>query len=120
MKAVGFHASLSVENAEALVDLDLADPVPNPRDLRVRVQAVSVNPVDTKVRARTVPAGGQPHILGYDAAGIVESVGAEASLFKPGDAVFYAGALGRPGALRVSYGSPAQNARFLSELGALL
>ena len=97
MKAVGFHASLPVENAEALVDLDLADPVPNPRDLRVRVRAVSVNPVDTKVRARTVPAGGQPHILGYDAAGIVESVGAEASLFKPGDAVFYAGALGRPG-----------------------
>ncbi|SOR30896.1 protein of unknown function [Methylorubrum extorquens] len=71
--------------------------MPGPRDLLVRVQAVSVNPVDTKVRARVTPAEGQPHILGYDAVGLVEAVGPEVRLFRPGDAVFYAGALGRPG-----------------------
>ncbi|MCY1641428.1 zinc-binding alcohol dehydrogenase family protein [Methylorubrum sp. SL192] len=97
MKAVGFHTSLPIENEAALVDLDLPTPVPGPRDLLVRVQAVSVNPVDTKVRARVTPAEGQPHILGYDAVGLVEAVGPEVRLFRPGDAVFYAGALGRPG-----------------------
>lgn len=97
MKAVGFYTSLPIANEAALVDLDLPVPVPGPRDLLVRVQAVSVNPVDTKVRARVTPAEGQPQILGYDAVGFVEAVGAEAQLFHPGDAVFYAGALGRPG-----------------------
>ncbi|SEI16550.1 zinc-binding alcohol dehydrogenase family protein [Methylobacterium sp. 275MFSha3.1] len=97
MKAVGFHTSLPIENDAALVDLDLPAPTPGPRDLLVRVQAVSVNPVDTKVRARVTPTEGQPHILGYDAVGIVEAVGPEVRLFRPGDAVFYAGALGRPG-----------------------
>ncbi|KQP02717.1 zinc-binding alcohol dehydrogenase family protein [Methylobacterium sp. Leaf93] len=97
MKAVGFYTSLPIEDDKALLDLDLPAPIPGPRDLLVRVRAVSVNPVDTKVRARAVPADGQPHVLGYDAAGIVEAVGAEASLFQPGDAVFYAGALGRQG-----------------------
>ncbi|GJE43787.1 zinc-binding alcohol dehydrogenase family protein [Methylobacterium soli] len=97
MRAVGFYASLPVENDQALVDLDIAAPSPGPHDLLVRVQAVSVNPVDTKVRARVTPAEGQPHILGYDAVGLVEAVGAEAGRFRPGDAVFYAGALGRPG-----------------------
>ncbi|MHC2088840.1 zinc-binding alcohol dehydrogenase family protein [Methylobacterium sp. CM6244] len=97
MKAVGFYTSLPIENEVSLVDLDLPAPTPGPRDLLVRVQAVSVNPVDTKVRARVTPAEGQPHILGYDAVGIVEAVGEEARLFRTGDAVFYAGALGRPG-----------------------
>jgi zinc-binding alcohol dehydrogenase family protein len=97
MKAVGFYKSLPIANDEALVDLDLPMPVPGPRDLLVRVQAVSVNPVDTKVRSRVTPAEGQPHILGYDAVGIVEAVGSEASLFRPGDAVFYAGDITRSG-----------------------
>ncbi|WP_232627701.1 zinc-binding alcohol dehydrogenase family protein [Methylobacterium sp. Leaf118] len=97
MKAVGFHTSLPIANAESLVDLDLPTPTPGPRDLLIRVEAVSVNPVDTKVRARVTPAEGQPHILGYDAVGRVEAVGPEVRLFRPGDAVFYAGALDRPG-----------------------
>ncbi|KQQ44573.1 hypothetical protein ASF58_20545 [Methylobacterium sp. Leaf125] len=97
MKAVGFHTSLPIGDPQALVDLAQPRPVPRPRDLLVRVQAVSVNPVDVKVRGRVTPAPGAPHILGYDAAGLVEAVGPEVRLFKPGDAVFYAGALDRPG-----------------------
>ncbi|AWN37145.1 zinc-binding alcohol dehydrogenase family protein [Methylobacterium radiodurans] len=97
MKAVGFYKSLPIENDEALVDLDVPVPSPGPHDLLVRIQAVSVNPVDTKVRARVTPAPGQPHILGYDAAGVVEAVGAAVARFRPGDAVFYAGDLSRPG-----------------------
>lgn len=97
MKAIGFYRSLPIESDEALVDLDIPAPTPGSRDLLVRVQAISVNPVDTKVRARVTPAQGQPHILGYDAVGVVEAVGSEASLFQPGDAVFYAGDIGRPG-----------------------
>ncbi|GJD65850.1 zinc-binding alcohol dehydrogenase family protein [Methylobacterium frigidaeris] len=97
MKAVGFHASLPIDHDQALVDLDLPVPVPGPRDLLVRVQAVSVNPVDTKVRARATPAEGRPQVLGYDAAGVVEAAGPDVRRFRPGDAVFYAGDLGRPG-----------------------
>lgn len=97
MKAVGFYKSLPIENDEALVDLDVPVPSPGPHDLLVRIQAVSVNPVDTKVRARVTPAPGQPHILGYDAAGVVEAVGAAVARFRPGDPVFYAGDLSRPG-----------------------
>ncbi|MBB2963094.1 zinc-binding alcohol dehydrogenase family protein [Methylobacterium sp. R2-1] len=97
MRAVGFHKPLPIEDEQALLDLTLPEPVPGPRDLLVRVRAVSVNPVDTKVRRRANPPEGQPQVLGYDAAGIVEAVGGEATRFKVGDAVFYAGALGRPG-----------------------
>ncbi|MFF8802142.1 MULTISPECIES: zinc-binding alcohol dehydrogenase family protein [unclassified Methylobacterium] len=97
MRAVGFTQSLPIADERALIDLDIAEPVPGPRDLLVRVRAVSVNPVDTKVRMRGAPADGAPQILGYDAAGIVEGVGAQVTRFRPGDAVFYAGALGRPG-----------------------
>ena len=97
MRAVGFTRSLPIADEKALIDLDIAEPVPGPRDLLVRVRAVSVNPVDTKVRMRGAPADGAPQILGYDAAGIVEAVGAQVTRFRPGDAVFYAGALGRPG-----------------------
>ena len=97
MRAVGFHKPLPIEDEQALLDLTLPEPVPGPRDLLVRVRAVSVNPVDTKVRRRANPTEGQPQVLGYDAAGIVEAVGGEATRFKVGDEVFYAGALGRPG-----------------------
>lgn len=97
MRAVGFHKPLPIEDEQALLDLDLPEPAPGPRDLLVRVRAVSVNPVDTKVRRRADPPEGQPQVLGYDAAGVVEAVGPEVTRFKVGDAVFYAGALGRPG-----------------------
>ena len=75
----------------------LPTPTPSPRDLRVKVEAVSINPVDTKVRMRAAPPEGEVKVLGWDAAGIVEAVGAQVTLFKPGDAVFYAGSIARPG-----------------------
>lgn len=98
MRAVGYTESLPITDAAALVDLDIAEPAPGPRDLVVRVNAISVNPVDAKMRKRTKPAPGAPQILGWDAVGIVERAGPEASLFKPGDRVWYAGSIARPGA----------------------
>ncbi|MFX5785316.1 alcohol dehydrogenase catalytic domain-containing protein, partial [Acinetobacter baumannii] len=75
------------------MDVDLPKPEPRGRDLLVEVRAVSVNPVDTKVRVRAAPEAGTTKVLGWDAAGVVVGVGPEASLFKPGDEVFYAGAI---------------------------
>jgi len=97
MKAVGYAKSLPIDHAQALLDIELDAPAPAGRDLRVAVKAVSVNPVDTKVRRRAEPADGGYKVLGYDAAGVVEAVGPEVSLFKPGDEVFYAGSILRPG-----------------------
>lgn len=97
MKAVGYRTPLPITADASLIDLDLPAPTPGARDLLVRVEAVSVNPVDVKIRVGAAPPAGEARILGWDAAGIVEAVGADASLFKPGDAVFYAGALDRPG-----------------------
>ena len=95
MKAVGYTRSLPATDPKAFACVELPMPEPGPRDLRVRVQAVSVNPVDTKLRASAPPDG--PRVLGFDAAGIVDAVGVEVSLFKLGDAVWYAGAIDRPG-----------------------
>ncbi|MCJ8143700.1 zinc-binding alcohol dehydrogenase family protein [Ancylobacter sp. A5.8] len=97
MKAVGYIDSLAIDEARSLFDFETPTPVPGPRDLLVRVEAISVNPVDTKVRRRRQGTADAPVILGWDAAGVVEAVGAEVSLFRPGDAVFYAGDLNRPG-----------------------
>src|ERR1043166_6898948 len=97
MKAVGYKQSLPVENAESLSNFEAARPEPQGRDIRVAVRAVSVNPVDTKVRKRAAPAQGEMKILGFDAAGVVDAVGPEVSLFKPGDEVFYAGSILRQG-----------------------
>ena len=97
MRAVGLYQYLPIDKPDSLVDLDLPKPVPTGRDLLVRVEAVSVNPVDTKVRAPGKPAPTTPLVLGWDAAGIVDSVGSEVSHFKPGDSVFYAGDITRPG-----------------------
>jgi NADPH2:quinone reductase len=97
MRAVGYRTPLPVADPNSLVDIDLPRPTPAGRDLLVEIKAVSVNPVDTKVR-RSVPAEGDGwKVLGWDAAGVVVEAGPEASLFKPGDEVFYAGALTRPG-----------------------
>ncbi len=97
MKAVAVQNPLPIDHAEALIDIDLPRPTPGPRDLLVKVAAVSVNPVDTKVRQRATPPVGQPQVLGFDSAGLVASVGANVTLFKPGDQVFYAGDITRPG-----------------------
>lgn len=96
MKAISFtqHA-LPIDNPQALIDISLPRPTPSPRDLLVEVRAVSVNPVDTKVRAGTFTK--EPKILGWDATGIVREVGAEVTLFQPGDEVFYAGSIARTG-----------------------
>jgi zinc-binding alcohol dehydrogenase family protein len=97
MKAVGYQHSLPATNAQALQDIELPDPVAIGYDILVRVKAISVNPVDTKVRLRSAPPAGQYKVLGWDAAGEVVAVGEQVSLFKPGDRVFYAGSLTRPG-----------------------
>jgi zinc-binding alcohol dehydrogenase family protein len=96
MKAITFtqHA-LPIENPQSLQDTDIPVPTPGPRDLLVEVRAVSVNPVDTKVRAGTFTK--EPKILGWDAAGIVRDVGSDVTLFQPGDEVFYAGSIARTG-----------------------
>ena len=98
MRAVGYHESLPITDDAALVDLELPAPEPTARDLLVRVQAISVNPVDAKMRKRTKPAPGVPQILGWDAVGVVERTGAAVKMFKPGDKVWYAGSIARPGA----------------------
>lgn len=97
MKAVALHKHLPIADPESLVDIDLPKPQPAGRDVLVAVKAISVNPVDTKVRGANNPAPAAPRVLGWDAAGIVEAVGPEVSLFKPGDKVFYAGDLTRSG-----------------------
>jgi zinc-binding alcohol dehydrogenase family protein len=97
MKAVGYRRSLPIDAAEALIDFETAKPHPNGRDVRVAVKAISANPVDYKVRKRAAPPEGETKILGYDAAGVVDAAGPDATLFKPGDEVFYAGSILRQG-----------------------
>lgn len=97
MRAVGLHKYLPIDDPESLIDLEVPKPEPKGRDLLVRVKAVSVNPVDTKVRAPKDTVEKEPKILGWDAAGVVDAVGEEASLFSPGDEVYYAGSITRQG-----------------------
>jgi NADPH:quinone reductase len=97
MRAVGYRKEGPIESAASLEDIELPEPAPGPRDLLVRVEAVSVNPVDTKVRKRAPAPDGGWKVLGFDAAGTVSAVGAQVTRFKPGDAVYYAGDIARPG-----------------------
>ncbi len=97
MRAIGFKKCLPIEHPEALLDIEHPAPEPGERDLLVEVRAVSVNPVDTKVRRNLPPAPGQVCIPGWDAAGVVRAVGPGVSRFRAGDRVMYAGALDRPG-----------------------
>ena len=99
MKAVSFRQQLPIENPESLIDVVVDKPKPGPRDLLVRVRAISVNPVDTKIRKGSGPGqpSGELKILGWDAAGVVVEVGSDVPLFKPGDEVYYAGSVDRPG-----------------------
>ncbi|MFP7485993.1 zinc-binding alcohol dehydrogenase family protein [Priestia filamentosa] len=97
MKAVGLYKYLPITREESLVDVEVEKGHPTGHDLLIRVQAVSVNPVDTKVRAPKDREEEKPKILGFDASGVVEDVGEECSLFKKGDKVYYAGSIGRQG-----------------------
>lgn len=97
MKAVGFSQYLPIEDQNSLQDLELEPPVATDYDLLVAVAAISVNPVDTKVRNSQKPIANPPCILGWDAAGIVQSVGDKVRGFQAGDEVYYAGDITRPG-----------------------
>ncbi|MBJ9721834.1 zinc-binding alcohol dehydrogenase family protein [Acinetobacter calcoaceticus] len=97
MKAVAYQKAGPITSPEALVDIELDTPVAEGRDLLVRVQAISVNPVDTKIRSNVSPENNQWKTLGWDAVGIVEAIGDQVSQFKVGDEVWYAGALNRQG-----------------------
>jgi len=99
MKIVSFHKSLPISDPDSLMDLTTETPRPVPHDLLVEVRAISVNPVDAKIRSGGGPGrpDGQLQILGWDAASVVTAVGSNVCLFKPGDEVYYAGDVGRPG-----------------------
>ncbi|WP_151740630.1 zinc-binding alcohol dehydrogenase family protein [Acinetobacter seifertii] len=96
MKAVAYQKAGPITSPEALVDIELDTPVAEGHDLLVRVQAISVNPVDTKIR-KNVSAESGWKVLGWDAVGVVESIGDKVTQFKVGDIVWYAGALNRQG-----------------------
>ena len=97
MKAVGLYKYLPIDAPDSLVDVEIDKPSPQGRELLVEVKAIAVNPVDTKMRAPQDKVEENPRILGWDAAGVVAEVGADASLFKVGDEVFYAGSFVEPG-----------------------
>ena len=76
MRAVGYRKSLPIDDPQSLIDIEVDKPSPQGRDLLVQVKAVSVNPVDYKVRKRAAPKDGEPpKILGYDATGVVAAAG---------------------------------------------
>lgn len=97
MKAIGLTKYLPIADPASLVDVELPRPEAEGHDLLVSVRAISVNPVDTKVRAPKDGVEDPPRVLGWDAAGVVEAVGPVVTLFAPGDEVFYAGSITRPG-----------------------
>jgi NADPH2:quinone reductase len=99
MKVISFHQSLPISDPESFLDLNAEKPLPGARDLLVEIRAVGINPVDAKVRAGGGPGNpsGDLKIVGWDAAGVVRAIGSEVTLFAPGDEVFYAGSLDRPG-----------------------
>lgn len=97
MKAIGFTEHLNINNPKSLFEFETPTPLPKGHDLLVKVNAVSVNPVDVGVRRGGRGKLATPKVIGWDACGIVEKVGNMVSLFKPGDRVFYAGSFKRPG-----------------------
>lgn len=97
MKAVGFQQPGPIERQDALQDITLEKPVAHGRDMLVEIKAVSVNPVDTKVRVNRQPQPDSWEILGYDAVGVVNAIGPAVEYFKVGDEVFYAGVINRSG-----------------------
>ncbi|HEY9770462.1 MAG TPA: zinc-binding alcohol dehydrogenase family protein [Coleofasciculaceae cyanobacterium] len=97
MKAVGLTQYLPIENENSLQDIEIDKPVARGHDLLVQVKAISVNPVDTKLRSPKDKIEEQPRILGWDAAGVVVEIGEKVTGFKLGDKVYYAGDITRPG-----------------------
>ena len=97
MRAVGLYRYLPIDNPESLLDVEVETPAASGRDLLVEVKAVSVNPVDTKRRAPKDLVEKTPKILGFDAAGVVKAAGPDCLFFRPGDPVYYAGSVIRPG-----------------------
>jgi zinc-binding alcohol dehydrogenase family protein len=99
MKAIAAYGGLPCSDPAAFALMDLPDPEPGPHDLLVRVEAVAVNPVDTKVRSGLPgpEAGAPPRLLGWDVAGVVEAIGNAVERFAPGDRVWFAGDISRPG-----------------------
>ncbi|WP_442680248.1 zinc-binding alcohol dehydrogenase family protein [Sphingomonas sp. ASY06-1R] len=98
MRAVAYREAGPIDRPDSLLDTEFADPVASGRDLLVDVKAVSVNPVDVKVRQSTAPTGNGWKTLGWDAAGIIRAVGPDVTGFQPGDEVYYAGSIARAGA----------------------
>lgn len=97
MKAIALTRYLPISDPESLQDVELPKPVASGHDVLVRVEAVSVNPVDTKIRSPKPQVEAEPKVLGYDAAGVVEAAGEKVTLFKPGDEIYYAGDVTRSG-----------------------
>lgn len=99
MKAIGFKTSLPLTENDSFIAFEREKPQAKGRDLLVRIKAISVNPVDFKIRqsAAKDTALAEPKIIGWDAVGIVEETGSDVMLFKKGDAVYYAGDLTRAG-----------------------
>ena len=97
MKAVALTHYLPVENSNAFLDVELDKPTPTGHDILVNVKAVAINPVDTKVRAPKDKVEETPRVIGYDASGVVDAVGPNVAIFKPGDEVYYAGDITRSG-----------------------
>ncbi len=100
MKAVALRQYLPIDDPESFLDVDLPRPQPSGRDVLIAVKAIAVNPVDTKIRAgwgKQCETEDPPRVIGWDASGIVEAVGDDVTLFKPGDQVWYAGDITRPG-----------------------
>lgn len=97
MKAIGLYKYLPIEHEESLLDLEVEKPTPKKRELLVKIYAISVNPIDTKVRAPKENIEEVPKILGWDAVGVVEETGEDCELFKRGDYVYYAGSITKQG-----------------------
>lgn len=98
MKAVGYKIPGLIDRTESLVDIEIDRPVARGRDILVEVAAISVNPIDAKARSGGIPLGGEWKVLGWDAVGRVAEVGEAVTNFRPGDEVYYAGSIARPGA----------------------
>ncbi|AHF83209.1 Zn-dependent oxidoreductase [Rhizobium leguminosarum bv. trifolii WSM1689] len=97
MRAVAYKTPQPISAETSLIDVELPMPEAGGHDLLVEIKAVSVNPVDVKVRAHSAPPADELKVLGWDAAGIVKAIGADVTLFRPGDEVFYSGVITRPG-----------------------